>query len=177
MIIEIDGKRPVIGPHVYIAPTAVIIGDVTIEGDASVWFGAVIRGDKGRIVIGSRTSVQDNAVIHVNDEYDTFIDADVTIGHGVVMEGCHIEAGALIGMNATVLMGSKIGRGAFVAAGSVVREQQRVPDHHLVAGVPAKIIGPITDSLQAKLAQAPKAYQKISRRYASRARILPDKKE
>jgi carbonic anhydrase/acetyltransferase-like protein (isoleucine patch superfamily) len=101
MIIDLNGKRPVIGRGVYVAPTAVIAGDVTIGEKANIWFGAVIRADEGRISIGPRTSVQDNVVIHVNANFDTIVEADVTIGHGVVMEGCHIEAGALIGMNAT----------------------------------------------------------------------------
>ena len=122
MIIELNGKRPTIAASAYIAPTAVIIGDVTIGEDASVWFGAVIRGDEGKIVIGARTSVQDNVVIHVNSRRDTIVEEDVTIGHGVVMEVCTRGAGSLIGMNATVLSESVIGKGVLVAAGAVVRQ-------------------------------------------------------
>ena len=122
MIIEFKGKRPQIHETAYIAPTAVIIGDVLIEAEASVWFGAVIRGDHGRIVIGARTSVQDNVVIHVNGRHDTIIESDVTIGHGVVAEGCHLHAGVLVGMNATVLSGAVVGTGALVAAGAVVTD-------------------------------------------------------
>ncbi len=172
MIIEVNGKRPKIGRDVYVAPTAVIIGDVVIEDNASVWFGAVIRGDEGRIVIGARTNVQDNTVIHVNSKYDTLIESDVTIGHGVVMEGCYIEKGVLIGMNATVLTGSNIGEGAFIAAGSVIREKQEIPSHHLAAGVPAKVIRPISESLRSKLVHAPEAYMKYNRAYAGSAIII-----
>jgi len=172
MIIELDGKRPVIGQDVYIAPTAVIAGDVTIGEKANIWFGAVIRGDEGRVFIGPRTSVQDNAVIHVNAYADTIVEADVILAHGVVIEGCHIEAGALIGMNATVLSGAQIGQGAFVAAGSVIREGQEIPAHHLAAGVPCKVLKSIPESLKDRLTDAPKDYLKISRLYASGAKIV-----
>lgn len=174
MIIEVNGKRPKIGQDVYVAPTAVIIGDVVIEDNASVWFGAVIRADKGRIVIGARTNVQDNAVIHVNSKYDTIIESDVTIGHGVVMEGCHLEKGVLVGMNATVLMGSNIGAGAFIAAGTVIREKQEIPAHHLAAGVPARVIRPISESLRSKLTKAPEAYLEYSRTYTGSVEIISE---
>ena len=126
-IIEYQGKKPRIADDAYIAPTAVIIGDVIIEEGANVWFGAVLRGDVGQIVIGPRVSVQDNSVVHVNRRHNTVVKADVVIGHAVVIEGCLIEEGALIGMNATVLSGSTVGAGAIIAAGSVVRENQTIP--------------------------------------------------
>ena len=99
MLIELDGVRPTIAPDVYIAPTAVIIGDVTIGAGSSIWFGAVIRGDTGPITIGRRVSVQDNAVIHVNRWDPTVLEDDVLIGHAAVLEGCHIGREALIGMS------------------------------------------------------------------------------
>lgn len=174
MLIELNGKKPIIGQNVYIAPTAVVIGDVTIEDGANVWFGVVIRGDTGKISIGSRTSIQDNTVIHVNSQADTIIGANVTIGHGAVIEGCRLEEGALIGMNATVLSGAQIGKGAFVAAGSVIKENQEIPAHHLAAGVPGKVIKPISASLNSRLAQVPTTYVELSQLYASKARIIDD---
>ncbi|NJN84286.1 MAG: gamma carbonic anhydrase family protein, partial [Caldilineaceae bacterium] len=112
MIIEHMGKQPQIAEGVYLAPTATVIGDVIIEAGANIWFGAVLRGDSGRIVIGPRTSVQDNVVVHVNGHHDTIVEGDVIIGHGVVLEGCRIGQGALLGMNATVLSGAEVGAGA-----------------------------------------------------------------
>ncbi|MCB0075413.1 MAG: gamma carbonic anhydrase family protein, partial [Caldilineaceae bacterium] len=109
MIIEHQGKRPRIAADVFIAPNATILGDVTIGAGASIWFGAVIRGDVGHIEIGPGTNIQDNVVIHVNARHDTQIGANATIGHGVVLEGCTIGDGALLGMNATVLSEAEIG--------------------------------------------------------------------
>ena len=158
MIVEVNGKRPVIGKGVYIAPNAVIVGDVVLKDGASVWFGAVVRGDEGRIVIGEGTSIQDNCVVHVNASSDTVIEADVTVGHGVVMEGCTIQKGTLIGMNATILSHAQIGEGVLIAAGSVVKEHFVVPARHMAAGVPAKIIQPLSPELRARIAKAPDHY-------------------
>jgi carbonic anhydrase/acetyltransferase-like protein (isoleucine patch superfamily) len=171
MIIELNGKRPTIGEGVYVAPNAVIAGDVTIGEKASIWFGAVIRGDIGKVSIGPRTSVQDNVVVHVNATSNTIVEADVTLAHGVVIEGCHIDNGAFIGMNATVLSGAHIGQGAFVAAGSLVLENQKIPANYLAAGVPSKVLKPISESLKDMIAQAPKDYMEFSRLY-SRGKII-----
>ncbi len=165
MIIEYEGKRPQIAEDVFIAPNATIIGDVVIEAKANVWFGAVLRGDEGRIVIGSRASVQDNTVIHVSAVNPTIVEADATIGHSVVLEGCHIEAGALVGMNATVLDGARVGSGALVAAGSVVREGQQIPPDVLAAGVPAKIKGPMSDTARHHVRKASADYQGMASNY------------
>ncbi|VAW41006.1 Carbonic anhydrase, gamma class [hydrothermal vent metagenome] len=168
MIIEFKGKRPEIAKSAYIAPTAVIIGDVVIEDAASVWFGAVIRGDHGRIVVGARTSVQDNVVVHVNGRHDTIIDADVTIGHGAVLEGCHIQAGVLLGMNATVF----VEVGALVAAGAVVGENQAIPAGMLAAGVPARVKKALSKTAQQRLKEASEAYVAYGRSYQTDAQII-----
>lgn len=159
MIIPFKGKTPQIAGDVFIAPNAFIIGDVIIGSGSSVWFGAVIRGDTGRIRIGSGVSVQDNAVIHVNGRNDTLIDNEITIGHAAVLEGCHIEDGALIGMNATILDGSTVKARGVVAAGSVVREGFVVPAGTLAAGVPASLKGEISAEVLARLASAPDEYR------------------
>ena len=109
MIIEYDGKRPRIGKDVFIAPTAIVIGDVELGDGASVWYGVVLRGDEGRIVIGRGSNVQDNAVIHTTPELPTIIKEDVTIGHGALLEGCVIENGAVVGMGAIVLHAAVVG--------------------------------------------------------------------
>lgn len=172
MIIEFKGKRPQIHPSAYIAPNATIIGDVVVEAEASVWFGAVIRGDSGQIKIGPRTSVQDNVVIHVNGRSNTIIEADVTIGHGVVVEGCHLHQGVLIGMNATVLSGAVVGSGSLVAAGAVVGENKIIPPNVLVAGVPAKVKRKLDEEAQKRIALAPEAYVAYGRFYQTDAKII-----
>jgi len=159
LILEHMGMRPQIADDVYIAPTATIIGDVRIESGANIWFGAVLRGDIGRIIIGPRTSVQDNVVVHVNPRHDTIVGADVIIGHGVVIEGCDIGDGALLGMNATVLSGAMVGAGALIAAGAVVREGARIPANVLAAGVPARVKGPLDDEMRQRLANGVAHYQ------------------
>jgi carbonic anhydrase/acetyltransferase-like protein (isoleucine patch superfamily) len=165
LILPYRNKYPVIAPDAFIAPNATIIGDVTIEAGASIWFGAVLRGDQNHIIVGARVSVQDNAVIHCNDRRPTVIEADVTVGHGVVMEGCHIHQGVLIGMNATILDGATVGARALVAAGSVVLENQVIPPEVLAAGVPARVKGQLSEALLQRLARAPEFYQELANNY------------
>jgi carbonic anhydrase/acetyltransferase-like protein (isoleucine patch superfamily) len=132
-----------------------------------VWYGAVLRGDHGRIVIGAGTNVQDNATIHVPDLGDTLIGADVTIGHGAVLEGCVVEQGALIGMNAVVLKGAQIGAGSLVAAGCIVSEYMVVPAGVLVAGVPAKIKKPLDAELAAWVRRTSGHYRDLAAAHAA----------
>ena len=140
MIIEYKGRRPKISPTAFIAPTAVIIGDVTVGDEASIWFGAVIRSDQNEnpIVVGARTSVQDNCVLH-SGEAPTIIEDDVTVGHAAVMEGTLIRRGAIIGMNVTLLEDTEIGEESLIAAGSVVVPHTKIPPRVLAAGSPAKV--------------------------------------
>lgn len=141
MILPFRGVEPQIHPSAFVAPTAVVIGHVIIEEEASIWFGAVLRGDDPDhpIRIGARTSVQDNCVIHVSAEGPTLIGADVTIGHGAVMESCTIGRGALVGMNAVVLQRATVGEEALIAAGAVVASGADIPARHLAAGTPARV--------------------------------------
>lgn len=141
MIITFNGKTPRIHPTAFIAPTAVLIGDVEVGELSSVWFGAVLRGDHPEhgIRIGARTSIQDNCVLHVSARGPTLVGDEVTVGHGAVFESCEIRAGALIGMNAVLLHGAVIGEEALVAALSVVFAGMQVPPRTLVAGAPAKV--------------------------------------
>lgn len=140
MIIEYKGHKPKISAKAFVAPTAVLIGDVTIGDDASIWFGAVLRSDQNElpIVVGARTSVQDNCVIH-SGEAATILEEDVTIGHGAIMEGCIIRRGAIIGMNATILENTEIGEESLIAAGSVVVPHTKIPRRVLAAGSPAQV--------------------------------------
>jgi len=136
---ELKGKKPKIAPGAFIAPTASVIGDVTIEDGASIWFGAVLRGDFGRIYVGKGTSIQDNVVVHIMNDGDTFIGENVTVAHGAVLHNCTVKNGAIIGLNAVLLDFCEIGEKAMVAAGSVVSDNMIIPARHLAAGTPARI--------------------------------------
>ncbi|HEX5870922.1 MAG TPA: gamma carbonic anhydrase family protein [Longimicrobium sp.] len=141
VILPFAGIHPRIHPTAFIAPNAVVIGNVTIEEEASVWFGAVIRGDEPEfeIRVGARTSVQDNVVLHVSRQGATLIGPDVTIGHGAILESCTVGRGALIGMNAVVLQKAVVGDEALIAAGAVVSQNGTVPPRTLAAGTPAAV--------------------------------------
>ena len=139
MIIEYKGKTPEIHHSAFVAPTAVLIGDVVVGEEASIWFGTVVRGDNGPIRIGARANVQDNAVLHVSENNKTIIGEDVTIGHGAVLEDCTIEKGALIGTKVTVLNGATVGARAWIAAGSVVGAGAKIPPETVAAGAPAVV--------------------------------------
>jgi gamma-carbonic anhydrase len=134
------GKRPQIAPSAYIDPACVIIGDVVIGEDSSVWPLSVIRGDVNYIRIGARTNIQDGAILHVmKDEYPLLLADDITVGHAVTLHGCTIESRCLIGMRATILNGAVIGKGSIVAAGALVLERTVIPPASLVVGAPAKV--------------------------------------
>ena len=164
-ILTYNGKAPKIGNGVFIAPTASVIGDVELGDGASVWFGAVLRGDEAAIRIGPNTSIQDNAVIHVYEGHDTIIEDHVTIGHGAILEACHVKRGALIGMNAVILDRATIGREALVAAGSVVLEGAEIPDGMLAAGAPAKVKRPLEGSSKEWVAIGAAAYVRLTKSY------------
>jgi len=153
------GIEPTIQETVFIADGAVILGDVHIGKDSSVWFNVVIRGDVHEIRIGERTNIQDLSMLHVTyNKHPLHIGDGVTIGHCAMLHGCTIEDYALIGMNATILDGAVIGHHSMIAAGAVVREGFVVPPGTLVAGVPAKIIRELSGAEQAKLEQSAQNY-------------------
>lgn len=140
-IIPFAGIWPRIHPSAFVAPTAVVIGNVVVEEEASIWFGAVLRGDEPEheIRVGARTSVQDNVVLHVSARGPTLIGPDVTVGHGAILESCTVGRGALIGMNAVVLQNAVIGEAALIAAGATVGSGSEIPPRHLAAGTPARV--------------------------------------
>ena len=143
---ELGGKRPRVHPDAYVAPTAVLIGDVELGPGASVWFGAILRGDESSISIGAGSNVQDNVVIHCSRDLPTVVGRDVTIGHKACLEGCTVEDGALVGTGSIMLQRSRLGAGAMLAAGAVLREGGQVPPGHLAAGVPAAVKKPLSGS-------------------------------
>lgn len=139
MLIEYEGITPNVHYSVFVAPGAMIIGDVKIGEESSVWFNCVLRGDLEPIHIGCRTNIQDGTVIHMDKEIPCLIGDDVTIGHGAILHSCAIDNEALIGMGAILLTGCKIGERAIVAAGTLVREGQEIPPGTVAMGVPAKV--------------------------------------
>lgn len=139
MIIDFEGLSPKIHPTAFIAPGAMIIGDVTIGEDSGVWFNCVLRADIDRIEIGARSNIQDGTVIHLDTGIPTIVGDDVTIGHAAIIHACTIGDGALIGMGAIILSGATIGEEAIVAAGTLVREGQDIPPRAVAMGVPAQV--------------------------------------
>jgi carbonic anhydrase/acetyltransferase-like protein (isoleucine patch superfamily) len=168
-IVALDGVVPTIGEGVYLAPTAVVIGDVIIGAHTSVWFGTVLRGDLSRIEIGARCTIQDNAVIHCAIDLPTLVGDAVTVGHGALLEGCVIEDGALIGMGAIVLQHARVGAGAVVAAGGVVAERMSVTAGTLAAGVPVAEKKRLSGSAARWPEMAIADYQELRVRYLSGA--------
>jgi carbonic anhydrase/acetyltransferase-like protein (isoleucine patch superfamily) len=167
MILPFAGMWPRIHPTAFVAPNATVIGNVTIGEEASVWFGAVIRGDEPEheISVGARTSIQDNVVLHVSDRGPTIIGPDCTVGHGAVLESCTIGRGALIGMNAVVLQRATVGEGALIAAGATVPEGGEIPARHLAAGVPAKVKKELEGSSAGWIGKGARHYVELSREY------------
>jgi carbonic anhydrase/acetyltransferase-like protein (isoleucine patch superfamily) len=139
LIAGIGGRRPKVDSEAFVAPTASVIGDVTLEAGASVWYGAVLRGDVERICVGARSNVQDNCTLHADPGFPVSVGERVSIGHNAVVHGATVEDDCLIGMGATVLNGAVIGAGSLVAAQALVPQGMVVPPGSLVAGVPAKV--------------------------------------
>ncbi|MCE9601287.1 MAG: gamma carbonic anhydrase family protein [Gemmatimonadetes bacterium] len=159
--------EPVIAPSAWVHATAVVIGNVTLGADVSVWPGAVLRGDRDAIVVGAGSNVQDGAVIHCDPGQPCIIGERVTIGHRAVVHGCTVEDGALIGIGAVVLNGAVVGQGALVAAGAVVGEGKVIPPEVLVAGVPAAVLRPLTPAQRERVAGGHRTYIALKERYRS----------
>lgn len=166
-ILAFDGRTPDVHGSAWIAPGAALIGKVRVEAGASVWFGAVLRGDIDEIVLGPGSNLQDNVVVHTEAGSPAIVGADVSVGHGAVVHGCRIGDGCLIGMNATVLTDAVVGEQSIVAAGAVVLEGTVIPPRSLVAGVPAKVRRELTDDEVA-------AIRGNSERYVTRAQAYAD---
>ncbi len=148
MIRPYGDKIPDVVRAAFIAPDAAIIGDVTLGEDSSIWYHSTVRGDVNWIRIGRRTNIQDGCIVHVDyGEWPTRVGDEVTVGHRVILHGCTVEDLCLIGMGAVILNGAVIGTGSIVAAGAVVLEGRRIPAHSLVAGVPAKVVRNLDDSV------------------------------
>lgn len=158
---------PTIHTTNYIAPTAALIGDVTIEQDVTIWFNTTIRGDLAPIFIGRGTNIQENVVIHVDKEVPTSIGEYVTVGHSAVVHGCNVENGALIGIGATLLDNCTIGEYSLVAAGSLVPPNKKFPPRSLIMGSPAKVVRELSDQEILGLKENAETYIALGHSYNS----------
>ncbi len=166
MIVSFRGKTPQISPEAFVAETAVLIGDVTVGPDSSVWYGAVIRGDCSRITVGRGTSIQDNAVLHTEKERSLTIGDNVTVGHGAVVHCASVGSSTLIGMGAILLDGAVVGDHCVIGAGAVVKERAVVPSGSMMVGGPAKCVRELGPE-QLSLLDEPSPCVAFSKAYAS----------
>lgn len=166
MIIPFNNIDPTIHETAFIADDAVVIGDVEIGEDASVWFGAVVRGDVNHIRIGARTNIQDMTMIHVSSKtHATILEDEITIGHRVTLHGCHVESGCLIGIGAILLDGVRVGANSLVAAGALLTPGTQIPPNSLVMGAPARVKRELTGDELAKLQQSWRNYVELRKQY------------
>jgi carbonic anhydrase/acetyltransferase-like protein (isoleucine patch superfamily) len=165
-IYELDGKAPKLAEGAWVADSATVIGAVELAENASVWFGVVIRGDSDTIHIGRNSNIQDLSVLHTDAGIPLTIGDNVSVAHQVMLHGCTIGDGSLIGIQSVILNGAKIGRNCIVGAGSVVTEGKEFPDNSLIIGSPAKVVRTLDDAAAGKLAQIVGHYVENARRFA-----------
>jgi len=144
-------KTPKLGKGVYLAKTAVVFGDVTLGAHSSVWYGAVLRGDINRIVVGHHSNIQDNAVLHLADNFGCIIGNWVTVGHSAIVHACTVGDEVLVGMGAVILDGAVIGKQSIIGAKALVTQGMKIPPGSLVLGAPANVVRPLTKKERAKL--------------------------
>ncbi|MFJ1757816.1 gamma carbonic anhydrase family protein [Kitasatospora sp. NPDC088134] len=166
LIAAVGGRHPQVDPDAFVAPGAVVVGEVLIGPGASVWYGAVLRGDAERIVVGALTNIQDNCTVHADPSFPAVLGERISVGHNAVLHGCTVEDDVLIGMSATVLNGARIGAGSLVAAGAVVPQGMQVPPGSLVAGVPAKVKRELTAEERAGIRANGEGYQLLAAAHA-----------
>ncbi|TMC82111.1 MAG: gamma carbonic anhydrase family protein [Chloroflexi bacterium] len=175
MEFELGGRRPKVHPDAYIAPTAVLIGDIEVEKGASVWFGAVLRGDDSTITVGEGANIQDNVVIHCAEGLPTVIEKNASVGHSAQLEGCVVEEGALVGMGATMLQRSRLGAGSMLAAGAVLQEGMHIPPGQMAAGVPATVKKPLDGSSNHWVGTTARHYRDRATRYRAELKPIPSR--
>ncbi|WP_296447390.1 gamma carbonic anhydrase family protein [Rhodoferax sp. UBA5149] len=166
-IYELDGAAPQISDSAWVADSAQVMGNVALADDASVWFGAVLRGDTETIRIGRRSNIQDMSVLHADVGMPLTVGEDVTVGHQVMLHGCTIGDGSLIGIGAVVLNGAKIGKGCLVGAGSLVTEGKEFPDGSMILGSPAKVVRQLTPEQMEGLRMSAQHYVGNARRFGA----------
>ncbi len=165
MITQYKDKRPDIDRATYIAPSADVVGDVTVGSETTIWFNATVRGDMAPITIGNGSNIQDNAVIHVNSGMPTHIGSQVTVGHGAIVHACTIGDYVLVGMGSIILDEAIIGDESLVAAGALVTPRKQFPPRSLIVGSPAKAIRTLTDEEVAQIRENALHYHQLGRDY------------
>jgi len=165
-IYRLGDDTPRLAAGAWVAETARVIGRVALGADASVWFGAVLRGDNEWITLGARSNVQDGSVLHTDMGSPLTLGEDVTVGHQAVLHGCAVGDGSLVGIQAVVLNGARIGKSCLVGAGALVTEGKEFPDGSLIVGSPAKLLRPLTEQELARMARGAAHYVENARRYA-----------
>ncbi len=153
------------GGAFFVAGNATVIGDVTLGEGVSVWFGAVIRGDKDRISIGRSSNIQDNAVVHTSRGFPVTLGTQVSVGHGAILHGCAIGDRVLVGMGAIVMNGADVGAGSLIAAGAVVTEGTKIPPGSVVMGVPGKVVRPVSAEQVSSIVKNAESYAALARSY------------
>jgi carbonic anhydrase/acetyltransferase-like protein (isoleucine patch superfamily) len=165
MLYKLDEHEPILDGDYYVADSAIVLGKVRLRKDASVWFGAVLRGDTELITIGEGSNVQECSVLHTDLGFPLNIGKDVTVGHKVMLHGCTIGDGSLIGINSVVLNGAKIGKGCLIGANALITEGMEVPDGSLVLGSPGRIKGELSEDQQQGLILSAKHYVENGKRF------------
>jgi carbonic anhydrase/acetyltransferase-like protein (isoleucine patch superfamily) len=172
-LFEFEGKRPSIHPTAFVAPTATIVGDVTVEEEASVWYGAVVRADYAPVVIRAGANVQDGSILHAPPEMAIEVGRGATVAHLCVVHGAVLGDECLVANGATILDGARIGARAMIAGGAVVTPGAEIPDGMLAAGVPAKVRGPIAGTpSEIWVTMNPPAYRDLAQRHLAGVRAL-----
>ena len=174
MIYQLEERRVIAEGAHFIAESASVIGSVILKAEASVWFGAVLRGDNEPITIGERSNVQDLAVLHTDLGYPVTVGRGCTVGHKVTLHGCTIGDNSLIGINATVLNGAVIGRNCLIGAGSLIGEGKTIPDNSLVMGIPGKVVRSLNAEQVAELTASADRYVRNLKRFNAGLKVQPE---
>ncbi len=165
MIINFEGKKPIINKKAFVAENATIIGEVNIGECTSIWYNVVLRGDVASIVIGKNTSIQDGSIIHGDTGVSTIIGSNVTVGHNVVLHACKIGDNSLIGVGAIVLDKAEVGEGAIIGAGAIVTPRTEIPPYTMALGIPAKVLRNLTKEEIEDLKKHTKDYVELMKKY------------
>ena len=165
MILNFEGKKPIVSEKAYIAENATVIGEVIIGEYSSIWYNVVLRGDIAKISIGNNTSVQDGSIVHCDTGVPTIIGNNVTIGHNVLLHACKIGDGSLIGIGAIVLDGAEVGEGTIIGSGAIVTPRTKIPPFTMALGVPAKVVRNLTEEEVENLKKHAMEYVKLMKRY------------
>ncbi|HMS96658.1 MAG: gamma carbonic anhydrase family protein [Tabrizicola sp.] len=167
MIYAFEGILPTIAASAWIAPDANVIGRIVVEDEASIWFGATLRGDNEEIRVGRGSNVQEACVLHTDMGFPLVIGPDCTIGHKAMLHGCTVGEGSLVGMGATILNGAKVGRGCLIGAGALITEGKVIPDGSLVMGAPGRVVRQLDEAGRARLLASAEGYRRNARRFAA----------